>query len=230
MIAGAWGSVFVRRTRGQDEMRTVGLLCVAALGLAFAGHASSRSVGLVAIDNSYPGQSSRNETRTAAIHPNTTGGQTGIDPTGRSELNFPVTRDHARAPRFARLRVEESGLLTVEGTGAAGTHVTLVHNSRKIASATVGRSNAWHIAPRTPLGAGDHRLSVEMRLGGRTERIVGDELRLSIPRSRRSRIDIRFDDAGLHGHAERLSEDASQFFDQFLSRKYFLCCVTFIFK
>ncbi|MGI9426918.1 MAG: LysM peptidoglycan-binding domain-containing protein [Hyphomicrobiaceae bacterium] len=133
---------------------------------------------------------------------------------------FSLTREDVLPPRFTRVVVSETGTLLIEGFGAAGASIDLIHNSRKVASIQIGVDNRWKFAPRMLVGAGDHRLGVETMLAGRTGRIIGDELRVSIPRAKRNRIDIRFDeDALIRRHSEKIGEEASRVFDTFFNGK-----------
>jgi colicin import membrane protein len=156
--------------------------------------------------------------RLAAIHPRILDGNTTYDPSGRSMVRAPITRDTPFPPALARLSVS-STQLQVSGVGRAGQTVRLVHNSRVVATATVSAANTWQIRLSQRIAAGDHRFIIESPMSGARLAEVGDEVRVSVPPGHSEPIELEFEsEERLRRHAQSIGEDASRIFDSFLGR------------
>ena len=165
--------------------------------------------------------------RTAAIHPTRPHGAVGRNgQPGHDPLALPITRNYAAPPRFAKITVAPNGLLVASGTGRAGQPIRLLHNNRQVAAVRVGDNRTWRIMPKALLAAGDHTLSLETEERTRGDKVIGGEIRVSIPPGFSDPIAIEFDDPPAaedlqaeRRYAESVGEAASSFFDDLLKKK-----------
>lgn len=125
-----------------------------------------------------------------------------------------------RPPKFARIVIKPEKASDFEGTGEPGQSVEILVDKTDVRQAEVGSDGRWRLLG-PPLGPGDHQVEVSVGLPGQSQRLIGQQVRIAIPKTKAKSDIVAYEQseaeraAELRARAERLARDASHEFDRF---------------
>ncbi len=125
-----------------------------------------------------------------------------------------------RPPKFARIVIKPERQSQFSGTGEPGQSVELLVDKTDVRQAKVGLDGRWTISG-PPLGPGDHSVEVSIGLPGQSQRLIGQQVRIAIPKTSTTSEIVAYEQteaervAEVRARAERLARDASREFDRF---------------
>lgn len=132
------------------------------------------------------------------------------------EINVAVPRP----PKFARIVIQPERSSVFEGVGEPGQRIEVLVDQSDVRQTRVGVDGRWRVTGPA-LGPGDHRVEVSVGTPGQTRRVIGQRVRIAIPRTSNAREIVAYEQseaerqAELRARAERLARDASREFDEF---------------
>ncbi|MFA9473107.1 MAG: hypothetical protein ACERJ2_00890, partial [Filomicrobium sp.] len=140
-----------------------------------------------------------------------------------------VLKDRSEAnthelPKFSRIVIRPGFRSSFEGTGRPGQRVDVILDGTAVASIKVGADGRWR-ASTSLLGAGDYRVSVATHGQHGNSVVVGQNVRIAIPKRAATGEIVAYDQSAVEkevetrAHAERLAEAASEEFDDFARRQ-----------
>ncbi len=149
------------------------------------------------------------------------------DLTGRddeSQGQAAIDAGEAIVPKFSRIAIKPGRSASFEGFGEPGGRVALKLDGRNIGGASIGRNGRWNLST-LPLGPGDHSIVLETLDAGRDKTIVGQVVRVAIPKNVSASEIVAYEEpdaeaeARVRARAERLAEAASREFDSYSERE-----------
>ncbi|MEQ8826076.1 MAG: LysM peptidoglycan-binding domain-containing protein [Filomicrobium sp.] len=138
------------------------------------------------------------------------------DRESEQEINIAVPRP----PKFARIVIKPERYSVFEGVGEPGQRIEVLVDQSDVRQTRVGGDGRWRVTGPA-LGPGDHRVEVSVGTPGQTRRVIGQRVRIAIPRTSNAREIVAYEQseaerqAELRARAERLARDASREFDEF---------------